>query len=134
MDRIWLFAIINFIIIKNAWCEVRRDDKVKIRGRYTRERRKIGITAPNKIIIIFSKRNSDDDFISTARKWVGIKNCLFNRRQWAPFSSNFTISFGHNCSISISFHRVHFHFHFGSMVLVRGVEFGKCEMCSVCFR
>lgn len=31
MNKILLFAIINFIIIENVWCEVRRDDQVRAR-------------------------------------------------------------------------------------------------------
>lgn len=35
MDKILLFALINFIIIEMVWCEVRRDDKVR---QHTREK------------------------------------------------------------------------------------------------
>lgn len=34
MNKILLFAIINFIIIENVWCEVRRDDKVRQQPSY----------------------------------------------------------------------------------------------------
>lgn len=101
MDKILLCAFINLIIIEMVWCEIRRDDKVRLTLRYKIYTWTVKIlrqTINKTVIIIIRWERKPDTHVSPKR----FNSNLSTKVEMAFFSIVIQLSF------TLTFNLVHF--------------------------